>query len=382
MKDYWYDTPQWDMYKDSTTKLILEDGITTVGDYAFFDFMYLSSVRLPDSVEYIGMAAFANAYQLGDIPFPASLKEIACDAFMEVKLHKPLSIPNGVEIIGLGAFHANDFRDTISIPASVYYIAETAFSNSLHVHDFVVDPANEFYTAIDGVLYNKDVTLLLAYPIFKETEDFAIPGTVTRIAENAFDINFFVQTLYIPSSVKEVGMYQFGLLRQLREYIVEDGSELFKTDKGALISKDGKTLYAYPALCAAEEYTIPAGVENIEFRAFSEAWNLKRLYVPEGIRTVGLSAFEMMNGTELYLPESFTDNISEIDSLCLYSIADGWDLSGGFTYVPNADDCIVAGGKAEPALMTVYYAGNRESWELFAAERGLWTGDTTVICEG
>lgn len=380
MRDYQNDSPEWEVYKEEIKKIVIENGITTVGDYAFYSYTQLISVQLPDTIEYIGIAAFANDYQLEEIPFPAALKEIACQAFAEVKVHKPLSIPNGVEIIASGAFHANDFWDSISIPASVYYIEEGAFSNSLHVHDFVVDPANEYYTAVDGVLYNKEVSLLLEYPILKETENFAIPDTVTRIADYAFDINFFMRTLYIPKSVKEVGTDQFGLLRQIEEYIVEEGSELFMTDNGALLSKDGKTFYAYPVLNKAEEYTIPNSVQNIEFRAFTEAWRLKKLYVPEGIQSIGMSAFENMNGTEIYLPEGFIDTAAELDSLFVYSDSEGWDLGGGFTYVPNTNNCILAEGKQKPSAMTLYYAGSQEEWDSFAAASQLWLGSTMVIC--
>lgn len=383
MKDYRMDTPEWAVHKDEVKKIVIEEGITTIGDYAFCDYSYLTLVQLPDTITYIGMEAFANDYQMEEIPFPASLKEIASFAFSEVKVHKPLRMPNGVEMIGCGAFHANDFWDTITIPASVYYIEEGAFSNSLHVHDFIVDPENKHYTAIDGVLYDKEAALLLAYPILKETENFSVPATVTRIANEAFDINFFLRTLYIPKSVKEVGPDQFGLLRQMEEYIVEEGSELFKTDHGALLSKDGKTFYAYPVLAQAEEYTIPDGVESIASRAFAEAWNLKKLYVPQGVLTIGMQAFEGMNGTEIDLPENLMDTVAKIDSTALFSEADGtgWDLGSGFTYVPNTKDCVVAKGKQEPAVMTIRYAGSQEKWDRFALDHTLFLGSTKVICE-
>lgn len=386
MKDYYYENPAWNEYRDMITKVVIGDGITTVGDYAFYGYMQLRHAEIADTVEYIGVGAFCDAYDLKEIDFPAALKEIGSLAFSEVKIHAPLTIPNGVEIIASSAFHANDFWDTITIPESVYYIQEEAFSNSLHLHEFIVDPDNEFYTAIDGVLYNKDVTTLIAYPTFKETENFSIPDTVTRIGHGAFDINFFMRTLYIPKSVDEVGYYQFGLLRQLEEYIVEDGSELFKTDNGALLSKDGKTFYAYPALSKNKEYSIPDGVEIIEYRAFAETWYLEKLYVPEGIRNVNHSAFTSMNGTELYLPESFTETALPADGSFLYSDTYGWDLSSGFTYIPNTDDCIVANGTKDTKPMKIYYGGDANKWDDFVfynLDEGIdiWLGYSELFFE-
>ncbi len=53
---------------------------------------------------------------------------------------------------------------------------------------------------------------------------------------------------------------------------------------------------------------------------------------------------------------------------------------GGFTYVPNANDCVKAGGAQESAVMAVYYAGSQEKWDSFAADNNLWLGDAKVIC--
>lgn len=382
MQDYTYDAlPEWAVHAGEVRSVVLDGDITTVGDFAFDSFYSLTDVSLPDTVEYIGFSAFFNCYQLADIPFPAGLEEIAAFAFGECKVHKPLSIPEGVLIIGAQAFHANDFLYTIEIPASAYYISERAFSNSLHVAEFVVSPDNPFYTAEDGVLFDKGKTLLLHYPLFKESAEYAIPGTVTRIGEGAFDISFFLKKLIIPASVTEVGLDQFMLMRALETYEVDAANPALKVENGALLSKDGTMLYPYPKALAADEFVIPQGVETLPMRCFDES-GLGRLVVPEGIRYVGANAF-FMNGTDIYLPESFVDTVELIDFGALASADDTtYDMAAGVTLSRTSDGNgdLQYTSKARKHV-TIHYAGDPAQWEAFVAERGLEFGDTRVVFE-
>ena len=384
MKDYSKDDPSPAKdYVDSVTRIVVGDGITTIGAYAFYNMMWCENARLPDSVEYIGDYAFMNDSSLEEMPFPKGLREIGDYAFGEVKLHKALVIPEGIEIIGKHAFNSNDFYDNISIPASAYYIAETAFYNSLSLHDFTVAEGNPNYTAKDGVLFSKDLAVLFCYPIYKEEKHYDIPQTVTRIAEGAFEQNYFLKTIHIPASVSEVGDRLFLEFPFMEEYTVDENCPVLKSMDGVLYSKDMKMLYDYPRKKEAEEYTVPASVETIDRYCFDFCDKTKKLYIPGTVKKVDRCAFGFTNG-EIYLAKDFVN--AEIGDSILYSITteSRMDFSEDYVYTPPEK----REPEANPVVylwthhdkMTVYYEGSQEEWDAFIEKGSRNLGDTEVIC--
>ncbi len=380
MKDYFEEAPGWADYADSVHYVVVSDGITTIGSMAFYDLGGIIHADIPDSVEYIGMYAFAYNSNMDEIPMPASLKEIDEGAFMEVKVHKPLTISDGVEIIHSRAFWANDFWYTISIPASVYYIEEDAFSNGLGVTEFAVDPANQYYCSSDGVLFDKDMKLLMNYPLMKQDAEYSIPETVTRLGNHAFDINFALETLTISASVDDIGEGNFRCLYALKEIKVDDGNSALKTDCGVLLSMDGKILYTFPKLLQLEEYTIPEGVEKICSEAFFNTAYLKTLTLPEsGIKLIDMCAFSEMNGAAIVIPASLAETVEFVDSRAFvyytkydtaYYLYDGYDKE---TNSATASVTIPWEGQS------ITFIGSQAQWDAFAAKYNLYLEETSVI---
>lgn len=163
---------------------------------------------------------------------------------------------------------------------------------------------------------------------------------------------------------------------------MENGSGLFETDGGALLSKDGTVLYRYPMMNKAEEYSIPEGVEVIGEGAFMQAWYLKKLYFPEGIQEIRMQGCQYMNGTEVYLPESFTETCKVCDMEAFSSPDDTGmiDYACGFTYrenEPYGPSANSNDGHWHP--MTLHYAGGSDAWEAFADENELYMEETKII---
>jgi hypothetical protein len=123
-------------------------------------------------------------------------------------------IPENVEKIGYRAF-GNTTMDSIYIPCNVKSIAPGAFLSSIRLKSIQVDTANSAYTAIDGVLYNKQKTELVAYPTGRKTTTFKVPNGVTHIAKYAF-YEAFIDSLVIPESVISIGNDAFKWCRKLQ----------------------------------------------------------------------------------------------------------------------------------------------------------------------
>jgi len=91
-----------------------------------------------------------------------------------------------VTAIGYQAFSYCSDLISITIPSSVTSIRITDFNDCISLVNYIVDNNNPTYTSLDGVLFNKARTTLIAYPNGKPTSHYVIPSSVTSIGINAF----------------------------------------------------------------------------------------------------------------------------------------------------------------------------------------------------
>jgi hypothetical protein len=154
------------MLKDNPTKYVNLDlsgsTLTTIGEGTFEGCPNLTGITIPNSVTTIGERAF-----------------LSCDSLTSV------TIGSGVTTIGYSAFYGCSSLTSVTIPASVTSIGEDAFQGC-SLTAITVDAANTAYSSQDGVLYNKNKTTLIQYPIEKTGATFIIPNSVTTIGEEAF----------------------------------------------------------------------------------------------------------------------------------------------------------------------------------------------------
>ena len=173
MPDY-YDFLEWKIYSEYISKLIIEEGVTSIGAYAFADFMNSTSVELPSTLRAIGIKAFS---------FWASLEEIV--------------IPDGVTSIGGAAFGNCYGLEKITIPNSVTSIEWDVFNNCISLHTIIANcevPPAIFDSTFDGV--DHSITVIVPKAAIEEYRSAPYWKEFT---------SFQAQT---PSSIKEVGVLQ------------------------------------------------------------------------------------------------------------------------------------------------------------------------------
>ena len=130
MKDYGYDSNRNPVYKNSNVKkVVIEDGVTSIGESAFFYCSSLTSITIPDSVTSIGDYAFFNCSSLTSITIPDSVTSIGESAFYGCSSLTSITIPNSVTSIGNNTFRLCKSLTIITIPDSVTSIGESAFDN-------------------------------------------------------------------------------------------------------------------------------------------------------------------------------------------------------------------------------------------------------------
>ena len=120
--------PPWESYDHHYIyHVIVEDGVTSIGNHAFGWQMALKSARLPDSVTSINEAAFIDCYDLSEINLPKGLQKLGDCVFANCGELKSIVIPDGIKVIPLEAFYWCDNLRTVTIPAGVRHIERSAF---------------------------------------------------------------------------------------------------------------------------------------------------------------------------------------------------------------------------------------------------------------
>ena len=197
----WYD------YADSITMVVIEEGVTAVGSYAFAYCQQMKSLDIPNSVTEIGVSAFQACLGLTSLTVPDGVTVINGYAFYACSGLTELVIPNGVKQIGIAAFAECHGLTEIYLPASVTKLG-AAWLASDNLTGYTVDPNNPTYKSIDGVLYNKTGTTLMLVPGQYEGV-YYIPAGVTRIEASAFECQEQLTQVHIPDTVTSIGSWAF-----------------------------------------------------------------------------------------------------------------------------------------------------------------------------
>ena len=198
----------------------IPDTVTEIGSYAFHNFLELKKINIPNSVTRIGREAFYLCSSLVSITIPNSVTSIGEYAFEDCSSLTSITISGSVTSIGYGAFSNCRSLTSITIPDSVTSIGNRtgcqAFSWCSSLTNINVSDNNKNYSSIDGVLFNKDKTVIIKYPEGKESKSYKIPNSVTSIGIYAFsDYCSSLTSITIPDSVTSIGEYAFEGCRSL-----------------------------------------------------------------------------------------------------------------------------------------------------------------------
>lgn len=305
MRDYTDEAPEWDCYYEEAERIVIEDGVTSVGALAFYSFTCLNEVTLADSVEFIGNDAFWNCIELRSLRFSEKLRYVGEGSFCNTLLHSEngFVLPEGLLYIGDLGFHSAFKGGSITIPASLTYIGAQAVTNG-SPDTFIVAEGNPAYKAEDGVLYSADGKTLICYPMGKRNAEYAVcEGTETILAE-AIMTTEDLKTLTIPASVTKIEEAAVFWNYGLTEIVVDESCSAYMTVDGMLYTADGKTLLCCPCAGQTDEIVVREGTERIAEYAFSSVPALRSVTVPEGVTSIGDGAFWDTQPEVLALPAS------------------------------------------------------------------------------
>lgn len=322
-------------------KVVISSGMIGIGNFAFENCSDLKSVEIPASVTSIGSAAFKDCSGLESMnideanttyenpegsnaiiekssktlvagckntKIPDDVKIIGAYAFCGCSDLKSIEIPDNVSEIQVAAFDDCSNLTAIHIPAGVDKIALGVFMGCSNLNSITIDSANRSYESpgnANAIIDKGTMTLL------EGSNNTVIPEGVKRIWQNAFAERIHLKSITIPASVTSIVGMPFSDCDSLEEIKVDADNAIFdsrnncnaiiESATNTLIAGCGKTVIpegietigdsAFERVKTLTHVTIPKSVTEIRGYAFERCENLSTVNLQKGIQTIGYGAF-------------------------------------------------------------------------------------------
>ena len=253
---------------------------------------------IPEGVETIKRGAFKNVYNTYTLIFPSTMKSLEVSALGDYTELKTLDIKN----------YNGELKNNV-------------FMNNAYLKEFIVDSENTAYSAIDGVLFNKEQNLIIKYPHMKEGETYTIPkgvdisegcfkwnkylkfinieSNITKIPESAFDKSN-ITSIVLPNTVKKIGSGAFNYCAGLKSIVLPDGLETIE-DRAFMLCENLETINIPNTITEIEDaafldsgvktFTFPEKITKISFQVLEDCKQLESVYIPDGVTHIADYAF-------------------------------------------------------------------------------------------
>ena len=275
MKDYNAAENLSPAYMNSDVKkVVIEDGVTSIGELAFYKCSSLTNITIPGNVESIGESAFYSCDNLMDVTLQDGVKSIGNAAFILCNNLTNIVLPNSVTSIGYFAFKDCTSLTSIKIPDSVTSIGSSAFENcssltNITIPDSVIGIGSSAFcdcSSLTSIVIPNSVTSIGSYAFddCKNLTSITIPDSVTSIGNKAFSGCRSLTSITIPDSVTSIGSSAFSECRSLTSITIPDN-----------VTSIG--YFAFFNCSSLTSITIPDSVTSIGEAAFSDCTNLKTI---------------------------------------------------------------------------------------------------------
>ena len=339
---------------EEVTNLIIPDSVTSIGDYAFYNWSGLTNITIPDSVTYIGIAAFSGSRNLqynvygrtkylgnANNPYHVLITTVGNKDFSSYQIH------NETKIICSYAFAEHSRLTNITIPDSVTCIGYSAFSHCNRLTSITIP---------DSVTYIGGEAFFCCYKLVEVINKSSLP--IKKGSESYGQIGYRALNVKTNGTSDIINnddylFYTYNNENYLLGYIGND------IDLALPKNYNGQNYKIYNSAfrdCSGlTSITIPDSVTSIGDYAFDGCSGLTNITIPDSVTSIGDLAFFGCSGlTSITIPDSVTSiggsTFSGCSSLTSITIPDS------VTSIKYAafNNCI--------ELKTVYYKGTAEQW--------------------
>jgi hypothetical protein len=278
----------------------------TIHFAAFSGCSDLEAVMIPNGIKHIDNYAFGGCRELVLVKWSNNIQSIGDKAFFESSDLILTQLPDTLQSLGSEPFNLWMIRQ-LHIPKALTNIHETCFANAdclwqcNRLHQFTVHPDNPNYTAIDGVLYDKQLTTLVAYPCGSTDTTFTLPPSVHSINSHVFAECEHLKEVILNPHMHSIGDSVFLKCRQLEKVVMP--TTLQHLGKGV-----------FSGCSKMDNVSLPDNLTSLPDYTFFYCNSLTHLSIPNNILHIGKSAlYNCCNLKEISLPP----NLQSLDTCAL-----------------------------------------------------------------
>lgn len=237
---YGWSEESWYPYRSSINKIVIEEGISNLETYTFYELDNVEEISIPNTVTTISDKAISN-----------------CDNL------KLIIIAPSVEKIESPMYHACN-----------------------KVEKIVVSKDNQWFcNDNDGALFDIDKTILYHYPSSNKVVSYEVPGTVRRIGYNAFYGNKYIKSVSIPDEVSVIDNWAFMFCESLEEINIPKNLKKI-------------TGQCFDCCYALKEIVLPEGLTEIDYYGFADCTSLTEIRIPASVTKIANNSFNSCIGVE------------------------------------------------------------------------------------